>query len=54
MKRYSINCKTVTITTETDPEQTDRYFVITEAELSEKEYIQEYATIWDKGMDGRY
>ena len=52
MKRYSINCKINVITTETDPET--RYFVINEAELSEKEYIQEYATIWDKGMDGRY
>ena len=52
MKRYSINCKTNVITTETDTEA--RYFVINEAELSEKEYIQEYATIWDKGMDGRY
>lgn len=52
MKRYSINCKTNVITTETDPEA--RYFVINEAEFSEKEYIQEYATIWDKGMDGRY
>ena len=52
MKRYSINCKTNVITTETDPET--RCFVINEAELSEKEYIQEYATIWDKGMDGRY
>ena len=52
MKRYSINCKTNVITTETDPEV--RYFVINEAELSKKEYIQEYATIWDKGMDGRY
>ena len=54
MKRYSINCKTNVITTETDPEQMARYFVINETELSEKEYIQEYATIWDKGMDGRY
>ena len=52
MKRYSNNCKTNVITTETDLEA--RYFVINEAELSEKEYIQEYATIWDKGMDGRY
>ena len=52
MKRYSNNCKTNVITTETDPET--RYFVINEAELSKKEYIQEYATIWDKGMDGRY
>ena len=52
MKRYSINCKTNVIITETDPEA--RHFVINEAELSEKEYIQEYATIWDKGMDGRY
>ena len=52
MKRYSINCKNKVITTETDPD--DRYSVINEAELSEKEYIQEYATICDKGMDGRY
>ena len=52
MKRYFINCKTNVITTETDPEA--RYSAINEAELSEKEYIQEYATIWDKGMDGRY
>lgn len=52
MERYFTNYKTDVITTETDPEA--RYFVINEAELSEKEYIQEYATIWDKGMDGRY
>ena len=52
MKRYSINCKINVITTETDPEV--RYSAINKAELSEKEYIQEYATIWDKGMDGRY
>lgn len=52
MKRYFTNYKINVITTETDPEA--RYFVINEAELSEKEYIQEYATIWDKGMDGRY
>ena len=51
MKRY-FSYKTDVITTETDREA--RYFVINEAELSEKEYIQEYATIWDKGMDGRY
>ena len=54
MKRYFSNYKTDVITTDTDPEQIDRYFVINEAELSEKEYIQEYATIWDKGIDGRY
>ena len=52
MKRYFINCKTNVITTETDPEA--RYSAINEAELSKKEYIQEYSTIWDKGMDGRY
>ena len=52
MKRYFTNYKTNVITTETDPEA--RYFVINETELSKKEYIQEYATIWDKGMDGRY
>lgn len=52
MKRYFINCKTNVITTETDSEA--RYSAINEAELSKKEYIQEYATIWDKGMDGRY
>ena len=52
MKRFFSNYKTNVITTETDPEA--RYFVINEAELSEKEYIKEYATIWDKGMDGRY
>lgn len=52
MKRFFSNYKTDVITT--DPEQITRYFVINEAELSEKEYIQEYATIWDKGMDGRY
>ena len=51
MKRY-FSYKTNVITTETDPE--DREYAINEAELSEKEYIQEYATIWDKGMDGRY
>lgn len=54
MKRYFINYKTDAITTETDPERMARYFVINETELSEKEHIQEYATIWDKGMDGRY
>ena len=52
MKRYFINCKTNVITTETDSEA--RYSAINEAELSKKEYIQEYSTIWDKGMDGRY
>ena len=52
MKRDSINCKINVITTETDPEAL--YSVINEAELSKKEYIQEYSTIWDKGIDGRY
>ena len=52
MKRYFTNYKTNVITTETDPEA--RYSAINEAELSEKEYIQECATIWDKGVDGRY
>lgn len=52
MKRYFSNYKTNVIITDTDPKA--RYFVINEAELSKKEYIQVYSTIWDKGMDGRY
>ena len=52
MKRYFINYNTDAITVETDPEA--RYSAINEAELSKKEYIQEYSTIWDKGIDGRY
>ena len=49
MKRYFTNCKTIVITTETDPEA--RYSAINEAELSKKEYIQEYATIWEEGIN---
>ena len=54
MKRYFINYKTDAITTETDPEQIAQYLANGWTELSKKEYIQEYSTIWDKGIDGRY
>ena len=46
MKRYFINHKTDALTTETDPEQIDRYFASGYTELTEEEYNQEYARIW--------
>lgn len=54
MKRYSINCKTNVITTETDPEQIVQYLANGWVELSEEEYEREYARIWDRVVNGRY
>ena len=52
MKRYFINYKTDAITTETAPEQIAQYLANGWTELTEEEYAQEYARIWDKVVWG--
>ena len=54
MKRYFINYKTDAITAETNSEQITEYLENGWTELSEEEYAQEYARIWDMVVNGRY
>lgn len=54
MKRYFINYKTDAITAETDSKRIVQYLANGWTELSEEEYAQEYARIWDKVVNWRY